>query len=96
MGAVFPIKTNAKIADYHGHPELEEHALLFNGQYKRFLEKLNVAYNGQPELFGPVFTAEMFDIKVAMERLIHNPIPGTDEHAAPTFEMDQFKYTDRN
>jgi len=27
-----------------------------------------------------------------MERLIHNPIPGSDKNAAPTFEMDRFKY----
>ncbi|ENN85424.1 hypothetical protein RHSP_52448 [Rhizobium freirei PRF 81] len=91
MEAVFPIKANAKISDYYGHPELEENALLFNGQYKRFLERLNTAFNGQPELLGGAFTAEMFRIKVAMERLIHCPIPGTGENAAPTFEMDQFK-----
>ena len=92
MDAVFPIKTNAKVADYHGHPELEEYALLFNGQYKRFLEILNTAFSGHPELLDKVLMAEMFRIKVAMERLIKNPIPGTDENAAPTFEMDQFKY----
>ena len=92
MKAVFPAKANAKVADYHGHPELEEAALLFNGQYKRFLENLNKAFNGQPELLGNVFIADMFAIKVAMERLIRNPIPGTDENAAPTFEMDKVKY----
>jgi hypothetical protein len=92
MDAVFPIKANAKVADYHGSPELEEHALLFNGQYKRFLEKLNAAFNGHPELFGEDLREEMFRIKTALERLIHNPIADTDENAAPTFEMDKFKY----
>jgi len=92
MDAVYPIKTNAKVADYHGYPDLEENALLFNGQYKRFLEKLNTAFNGHPEMLGGVFAKEMFAIKVAMERLIHNPIPGTHENAAPTFEMNHFKY----
>lgn len=92
MDSVFPVKTDAKVADYHGHPELEENALLFNGQYKRFLEKLNTAFNGHPELLDKVFFAEMARIKDAMERLIHNPIPGTGENAAPSFEMDQFKY----
>jgi rubrerythrin len=93
MDSVFSIKTNAKVADYHGHPELEERALLFNGRYKRFLEKLNTAFNGYPELLGGrVFVEEMFRIERAMERLIHNKIPGRDENAAPTFEMDQFKY----
>lgn len=92
MASVFPIRTNPKVADYHGPPELEENALLFNGQYKRFLEKLTKAFNGQPELLGTTFQAEMFQIKNAMERLIHNPIPGTNENAAPTFEMDRFIY----
>lgn len=92
MASVFPIRSNAKIADYHGHPELEEKALLFNGQYKRFLEKLYKAFNGQPALLGTDFQAEMFQIKNAMERLIRNPIPRTDENAAPTFEMDRFIY----
>ncbi len=94
MNAVFPIKMNAKIADYKGHPELEKQALLFNGQYKRFLEKLNEAFNGKPELLTGVFAAEMFRIKTLMERLTRNPIPGTNENAAPTFEMNLFEYPD--
>ena len=92
MDAVFPIRANIKIEAYKDHPQLEEYALLFNGQYKRFLAKLNAAFNGRPDLLGAVFAAEMFQIKVAMERLIRNPIPGTKENAAPTFEMNLFKY----
>jgi hypothetical protein len=90
MDAVFPLKTNAKIADYNGHPELQEYALLFNGQYKRFLEILNTAFNGQPELCGVVLAEEMFRLKAAMEKLMRNPIPGTKYNAAPTFEMEHF------
>jgi hypothetical protein len=96
MASVYPIKTNAKVADYRGHPELEEAARLFNGRYKCFLKKLHCAFNGQPELLGAVFATEMFGIKAAMERLIHYPIPGTKENAAPTFEMDQFKCDEAN
>jgi len=92
MDQVFPIRANAKMADYKGHPELEENALLFNGRYKRFLETLNKAFNGHPELLGAAFHSEMWGIRVAMERLIKNPIPGTHENAAPTFEMKHFKY----
>jgi len=93
MKAVFPIKANAKVADYHDDLQLEERALLFNGQYKRFLEKLNTAFNGKPDiLIGAFFRAEMFSIKVAMEKLIHYEILGTGECASPTFEMDRFKY----
>jgi len=92
MDAVFPIRANAKMADYKGHPELEENALLFNGRYKRFLETLNTAFSGHPELLGAAFHSEMWGIRVAMERLIKNPIPGAHENAAPTFEMKHFKY----
>jgi hypothetical protein len=93
MNEVFPIKTNAKVADYHSDPELEEKALLFNGQYKQFLMTLNKGFNGHPELFDPkIIGTEMFRIKYAMEQLIHYPILGTGENAAPTFEMNHFKY----
>jgi hypothetical protein len=88
MTAVYPIKKNARIADYNLHPELNEQALLFNGQYKRFLQNLHDAFNGKPQLLKETFAAEMFRIKASMERLIRNPIPGEDENAAPTFEMN--------
>ena len=52
MDAVFPIKKNAKVADYRSDPQLEEHARFFNGHYKRFLETLNTAFNGHPELLA--------------------------------------------
>ena len=94
MKAVYPIKANAKIADYDGNPELVENALLFNGQYKDFLGLLNDGFNGKPELLDPrtgAFAKAMFQIKVAMERLIHVPIPGNDENASPTFEMNRCK-----
>lgn len=48
---------------------------------------LHQAFNGKPELLRNTFGAEMFRIKAAMERPIRNPIPGTDENAAPTFEI---------
>lgn len=92
MDAVWPIKANAKVADYQGHPELMERALLFNGQYKRFLEKLHEAFNGKPEMLGQEFHREMRELGVTMCKLVRNPIPGTHEYAAPTFEMDHVKY----
>ncbi|EIZ77911.1 hypothetical protein WSK_3582 [Novosphingobium sp. Rr 2-17] len=90
MDQVYPIRANAKLADYAGHPELERRALLFNGQYRRFLARLTRAFNGEPELLDAKFYLEMFNIKDAMQALIRNPIPGTAENAAPTFEMDKF------
>lgn len=94
MAAVFPVKANAKVADYAGHPELQRHARLFNGRYQRFLGLLTQAFNGHPEMLGSVFTSEMFAIKDAMERLVRHPLPGTAFHAAPTFEMDEVLHPD--
>lgn len=91
MKAVYPIKTDAKIADYDAYPDIKDQALLFNEQYKQFLQKLHQAFNGKPELLRNTFAAEMFRIKATMERLIRNPIPGTDENASPTFEMNNSK-----
>ena len=92
MDAVWPIKANAKVADYQGHPELRERALLFNGQYKSFLEKLHEAFNGKPEMLGHEFHLEMRELGKAMYKLVRNPIPGTHEYAAPTFEMNEVQY----
>lgn len=87
--AVFPIKKNAKIADYQGCPEIERQARLFNGCYKQFLQRLNQAFNGKPEIFrDDSLYAEMYQLKREMEYLIRNPLPETGENAAPTFQMD--------
>jgi hypothetical protein len=52
-------------------PELKERVLLFNDQYKKFLHKLNKAFNGHPErLTVPqegVFAKEMRQIAASME-----------------------------
>jgi hypothetical protein len=91
--AVAPIKKNAKVSDFAGDPELQERALLFNGQYKLFLQLLNDGFNGKPEAFSPPsFFSAMLAVEAAMKRLINYPLAGTVENAAPTFEMDNFKY----
>jgi hypothetical protein len=89
--AVYPIKKDAKIADYSAYPDIERQARLFNGRYKRFLEKLNSAFNGQPDLFAGSYK-DMYRIKREMEYLIRNPLSDTGENAAPTFEMTEFIY----
>lgn len=89
--AVYPIRTDAKIADYGAHPHIQRQARLLNGRYKRFLEKLNSAFNGNPDLFATSYK-DMYQIKRDMEYLIRNPLSDTCEHAAPTFEMTEFIY----
>jgi hypothetical protein len=85
--AVFPVKKNARLADYPEGSELHSAAVDFNESYADFLAFLTRAYTGQPDLLIEA-VARMFRIRDTMTRLIHNPIPGLDGvHAAPTFEV---------
>jgi hypothetical protein len=87
--AVYPVKTNASLNDYPEGSELRAAAVDFNRRYAAFLAFLTRAYNGSPALLLEA-VAEMFRIRNAMLRLIHNPIPGLDGvNAAPTFEVDK-------
>jgi hypothetical protein len=85
--AVYPVKTNPRVADFPSGSELRAAASEFNAYYRRFLEMLTKAYAGQPNLLIEA-VGEMFRIKEMACRLIRNPIadPG-GEHPAPTFEM---------
>jgi hypothetical protein len=89
--AVYSIKKNGKIADYSAYPDIQRQARLFNGHYKRFLGKLNRAFNGEPDFFARSYT-DMFQLKREMEYLIKNPLSDSGENAAPTFEMTEFIY----
>lgn len=86
--AVYPIKQDAKIADYRDDPIVEEKARVFNGLYRRFLRKMNDAFNERPDLFKTSY-ADMFQIRDAMGYLIRKELAGTGENAAPTFEMNE-------
>ncbi len=85
---VYPILTNAKVAEYPAKSELREQALHFNWHYQQLLGKLEIALNGKPRLLMAAF-ADMFKIKEGAMRLIHNPIRCGRVNAAPTFEMNQ-------
>ena len=85
--AVYPLKTNARLADFAKGSELRAAAADFNAYYKRFLELLTRAYAGQPQLLIEA-VGEMFRIKEMACHLMRNPMEGKGkEHAAPTFEM---------
>jgi Ferritin-like len=86
--AAYPIRTNAKLADFPEGSEVHRAALEFNRIYKGFLVSLGTAFDGKPELLMPA-VGSMFRIKELALQLIRNPIPGGNgEHAAPTFEME--------
>ena len=85
--AAFPIKTDARLADYPPDSEVYQAAVEFNRSYADFLELLTRAYNGRPALLLDA-VVEMFRVRDQMTRLMHNPIPGQSHlNAAPTFEM---------
>ncbi|MDS4029854.1 MAG: ferritin-like protein [Candidatus Contendobacter sp.] len=85
--AVYPVKTNARLADYPQPSELHAAAVEFNAQYQGFLGRLTQAFSGQPELLLDA-VGDMFRIRETVSRLMRNPIPGTSGlNAAPTFEM---------
>lgn len=87
--AVFPCKSNAKVADFQQSEELARAAKVFNAYYKQFLWLVHDAFNGQPERLIPA-VGEMFNIREAAQGLIRNPIPGLPgTNAAPTFQMNE-------
>jgi hypothetical protein len=85
--AVYPVKTNASLADYPESSELHAEAVEFNREYADFLGLLTDAYTGRPELLIDA-VVEMFRLRDGMTSLIRNPIPGANGlTAAPTFEL---------
>jgi hypothetical protein len=85
--AVYPIRKNARLADYPGGSGLREGAAAFNRRYKEFLDLLTRAFRGEPGLLIEA-VGGMFELKEMCSRLMRQPIDGAGgEHAAPTFEI---------
>jgi hypothetical protein len=85
--AVYPVKANARLADYEQGSEVYEAAIEFNAAYTRFLDLLTTAFTGQPSLLVEA-VGEMFRIKELACQLMRNPLnEESDVHAAPTFEI---------
>ena len=84
---VYPVKTNIRISDYPKGSELQQAALTFNARYRTFLAELTKAFNGQPALLIKA-VAGMFELRNMFDVLVRNPLPGTEFHAGPTFEID--------
>jgi len=85
--AVYPVKTNTRLADLKGSKELHGAAMAFNQLYATFLRQLTDAYNGDPAILLKAVPA-MFHVRDGILQLMHNPIPGNDGlNAGPTFEI---------
>jgi hypothetical protein len=85
--AVYPIKMDAKLADYQPESDLHAAAVAFNNFYAQFLRLLNRAFNGEPALLQEA-VPKMFDIRNLANQLMRNPLcDGLAINAAPTFEV---------
>jgi hypothetical protein len=85
--AVYPIKQNAKLADYESGSEAYAAAAAFNQAYDQFLRELERAFNGNPDQLTTA-VHKMFDLRNKVNQLIRNPLKdGSAFNAAPTFEV---------
>jgi len=86
--AVYPIMSNARLADL---PEGAPAAALmtsFNRDYARFLALLTRAFDGEPELFIDA-VGDMFRLKEGFGQIVRTPLGnGSGLYAAPSFEVD--------
>lgn len=84
---VYPIKTNATLADYP-EGELRQAAVAFQKEYSKFLAEIEASFTGEREKLIPAVGA-MFRLKELAAQLIRNPIPGNAEglHGAPVFRV---------
>lgn len=86
--AVYPIRPNARVADYPEGSDLRRAAEEFNAAYAAYLALLTRAFDGAPHLFQEA-VGEMFRLKEQMLQLIRQPLDdGSGLHAAPTFEIN--------
>jgi hypothetical protein len=85
--AVYPVKTNARVADLGDGSEVQAAAVAFNDYYRGFLGLLTRTFTGEPQLFIEA-VGEMFRLKELALQLMRTPLDeaGTT-HAAPSFEM---------
>lgn len=86
--AVFPIRSNARLAGYPEGGAIATAANEFNKDYARFLKLLTCAFAGEPALFTDA-VGDMFRLKEGFFQIVRMPLDAAStEHAAPTFEVD--------
>lgn len=86
--AVYPIKTDARVADLAAGTALRSASERFNADYLAYLGLLTRAFDGEPDLFMQA-VGEMFRLKESMLHLMRHPLDdGSGFNAAPTFEIN--------
>jgi hypothetical protein len=85
--AVLPILENPTWADYPEGSDARTAATEFAAYYRRFLEVIQEAFNGNPGKLKEAM-AYMFTIEQRMVAIMNTPIPGRDGlHATPIFSL---------
>ncbi|MCD4534266.1 ferritin-like protein [Nocardioides sp. cx-169] len=83
--AVYPVKADAQLADYAEPGELRDAVLAYSTAYGEFLDCLDRAFSGRPDLLVPA-VGDMFHIKELASQIMRNPMPGEPGvNAAPVF-----------
>lgn len=82
--AAYPMKPNPKIADYHSNPQLAEQGKAFNTTYKKLLDAIQAAVEGNAEEL-PKSIMYMYALKEQAIGLMSQPLD-SQYNAGPTFE----------
>lgn len=82
--AAYPMMPNPKIADYQANPQLLEQGKAFNATYKKLLDAIQAAVEGQPEELAKS-VMYMYALKEQAIGLMSQPLTA-QYNAGPTFE----------
>jgi hypothetical protein len=82
--AAYPMMPNPKIADYQSDPALFEQGKAFNATYKKLLDAIQAAVEGQPEELAKS-VIYMYALKEQAIGLMSQPL-NAQYNAGPTFE----------
>lgn len=82
---IYDLVADAKACDYPRNSRARVLADEFNASYTRLLASLHRVFNGEPDQLSMAL-ALMVEMRLVGEKLVATRVPGTDAHAAPTFE----------
>jgi hypothetical protein len=84
---VVQVKTNISLADFKDAPELQQLVKNFINTYADFLNTLQNAFSGQPDLLQKQAVPKMFQLKNDITNIINNPLPSHPGlNAGPLFK----------
>lgn len=81
---VYPMKPTPTLNDYRESAELQRLGKAFNQGYMRLLDKMQVAFTGEPDALQEAVVF-MFELKYLAVELLKNPLPSSGFNAGPIF-----------